>query len=341
MTASGQPPVDLIRWTLERYLPGWLMLLCVVAFFWPTLNQGTWDPFVASKGYLKYLIAVTMFFIGSLLPREELLAVFRRWPLVLFGTAVQYCSMPTLAYLWGRAMGLQGPFLIGVLIVGCVPGAMASNVLTLVARGNVSYSVSLTTSATLLSPLVVPFVMWLTVGQFAQFPVVGTGIELFLMVVFPVGLGYTLSQLSAKWQRVCHWLGPIIANLVILWIIAVVVAVNRETLRQLTGPLVGALIGVNVGGYLAGFVAGWAIQLPVTMRRALTLEIGMQNAGLGTTLALLLFPSQPQVAVPCALYTFGCMFTGTLLARVMAACRLPQDPNLFADSAKTCNCSSE
>ncbi|MGQ9503448.1 MAG: bile acid:sodium symporter family protein [Thermogutta sp.] len=333
MTASGQRRVDIIRWILERYLPGWLVLLCTVAFFWPTLNQGPYDPFVAGKGYLKYFIAVTMFFIGSLLPREELLTVFRRWPLVLFGTTVQYCSMPALAYLFGRAMGLEGPFLIGVLIVGCVPGAMASNVLTLVARGNVSYSVSLTTSATLLSPLVVPFVMWLTVGQFAQFPVVGTGIELFLMVVFPVGLGYTLSQVSAKWREICRWLGPITANLVILWIIAVVVAVNRDTLRQLTGPLVGALAGVNLGGYLAGFAAGWAIRLPVSMRRALTLEIGMQNAGLGTTLALILFPSQPQVAVPCALYTFGCMFTGTLLARAMAARRPPQDPHLPADPA--------
>lgn len=311
--------MNAIRQVLERYLPVWLVLLCTLAFFWPRLSLGLWDPFVASKGSLKYLIGVTMFFIGSLLPREELLTVFRRWPLVVFGTAVQYCSMPALAYFTGQLMGLEGPFLLGVLIVGCVPGAMASNVLTLVARGNVSYSVSLTTSATLLSPLVVPFVMWLTVGQFAQFPVVGTGVELFFMVVLPVGLGYTLSQISAKWQTICRWLGSIVANLVILWIIAVVVAVNRQTLHQLTGPLVGALLGVNVGGYLAGFIAGLAIRLPVPMRRALTLEIGMQNAGLGTTLALALFPDQPQVAVPCALYTFGCMFTGTLLARAMAA----------------------
>ena len=326
MTVSNRLGIDTTRQLLERYLPVWLVLLCTLAFFWPQLGEGIWDPFAASKGYLKYLIGITMFLIGSLLPREELLAVFRRWPLVLFGTTVQYSSMPALAYLSGRIMGLEGPLLLGVLIVGCVPGAMASNVLTLVARGNVSYSVSLTTSATLFSPLIVPFVMWLTVGQFAQFPVVGTGIELFFMVVLPVGLGYALSQFSAKWQAVCRWLGSIVANVVILWIIAVVVAVNRQTLHQITGPLVGALLGVNVGGYLAGFFAAWAIHLPVPMRRALTLEIGMQNAGLGTTLALALFPDQPQVAVPCALYTFGCMFTGTLLARAMAISPVPGEP---------------
>jgi len=318
VTGAGHKRIDAIREVLERYLPIWLVVLCTVAFFWPALGEKVWDPFVASKGYLKHLIAVTMFVIGSLLPREELLAVFHRWPLVLFGTAVQYSSMPALAYLFGRLMGLEGPFLLGVLMAGCVPGAMASNVLTLVARGNVSYSVSLTTSATLLSPLVVPFVMWLTVGRFAKFPVIGTGIELLFMVVLPVGVGFALSQLWAKWRDICRWLGSMLANLVILWIIAVVVAVNRQTLWQLTGPLVGALLGLNFGGYLAGFLAGWAIALPVPMRRALTLEIGMQNAGLGTTLALALFPDQPQAAVPCALYTFGCMFTGTLLARTMA-----------------------
>ncbi len=333
MADPGQRGFDPVRRILERYLPIWLVVLCTVAYFWPRLGDAFGDPFLASKGYLKHMIAVTMFFIGSLLRREELLDVFHRWPLVLFGTLVQYSSMPALAYLFGRGMGLDGPFLIGVLMVGCVPGAMASNVLTLVARGNVSYSVSLTTSATLLSPLVVPFVMWLTVGQFAEFPVVGTGIELLFMVVLPVGLGFTLSQFSARWRKIGQRLGSIVANLVILWIIAVVVAANRQTLEQLTGPLVGALLSINGGGYLAGFLAGWLVRLPVPMRRALTLEIGMQNAGLGTTLALALFPDQPQAAVPCALYTFGCMFTGTLLARAMAMVPLPGEPSQSKQSA--------
>ena len=82
--------------------------------------------------------------------------VLRRWPLVLSGTAVQYLTMPTLAYCFAHVWGLSGDYLIGLLLVGCVPGAMASNVLTFNARGNTSYSVSLTTTATLLSPLAVP-----------------------------------------------------------------------------------------------------------------------------------------------------------------------------------------
>lgn len=318
-------------------MPLWLVLLCALAFFWDRQTAIRPDPFLASRASLPYLIAITMLAIGSLLPREELFGVFRRWPLVLFGTAVQYLSMPTLAFVVARLWGIEGPWLIGCLMVGCVPGAMASNVLTLVARGNVSYSVSLTTSATLLSPLVVPLAMWLTVGQFAEFPVIKTGVDLLWMVVLPVACGYLLSQGFALWRKLSEVLGPLLANLVILWIIAVVVATNRGQLQHISLFLVSALLTINAGGYAAGYLAGRVIGLPVGMCRALTLEIGMQNAGLGTTLVLGLFPNQPEAAIPCALYTFGCMFTGTLLARGFAMCPFPADqaPLRLAENEQT------
>jgi BASS family bile acid:Na+ symporter len=107
----------------------------------------------------------------------------------------------------------------------------------------------------------------------------------------------------------------VVANLVILWLIAVVVALNRHRLGQAGWDVLVALLAVNVLGYYAGYLGGMLLRLPEGMRRALTIEIGMQNAGLGTTLVLQLFPEQPAAAIPPALYTFGCMLTGTLLAR--------------------------
>jgi BASS family bile acid:Na+ symporter len=309
-----------LRTGLERFLLIWLILLCLVAHFWPEwFGAAVVDPFLASRGWLGHLIAVTMFAIGSLLPKEEVRQVFRRWPTVVAGTAIQYTSMPLLAYGLGRLFGLQGPWLIGMMIVGCVPGAMASNVLTLIARGNVSYSVSLTTSATILSPLVVPWTLWLTVGQMVKdFPAIKLCLDLCWMVVLPVVLGYLLSRASAAWENAMRTVGPIVANLTILWIIAVVVGDNRDMLSQMHGRVFGALLAVNIGGYLAGYFGGKLLRFPEPMRRALTLEIGMQNAGLGATLATRLFPDEPATALPAALYTFGCMFTGTILARVWA-----------------------
>ncbi len=312
------------RIVLERGLLAWLILLCLVAYSWPRWFPATQvpDPFLSSSSWLGLMIAVTMFAVGSLLPKEEVDLVRRRWPTVVAGTAIQYTSMPLLAFGLGKLFGLEGPWLVGIIMVGCVPGAMASNVLTLIARGNVSYSVGLTTSATLLSPLIVPWTLWLTVGQMVRdFPTLKVCGELCWMVVLPVVLGYQLSRLFAAWQAAAHRVGAIIANLTILWIIAVVVAANREMLLTIEPHVLTALLMVNLGGYLAGYTGGAAMQLPEPMRRALTLEIGMQNAGLGTTLAMRLFPDDPGTALPAAMYTFGCMLTGTILARLWARTR--------------------
>ncbi len=308
------------RNVVERLLLVWLVLLGLVAYFWPAWfpRLVAADPFAASRNWLDLLIAATMFAIGSLLPRDEVREVFRRWPMVLAGTALQYTAMPLLAFACGRLFGLEGPWLIGLIVAGCVPGAMASNVLTLLARGNVSYSVSLTTSSTLLSPLVVPLALWLTLGRFTSFPVVETAVKLLWTVVCPVLAGYTLARLWPAWEAGARRIAPLVANLTILWIIAVVVGINREKFLEIDSRLFVALLALNLGGFLAGYLGSLALRIDPAKRRALTLEIGMQNAGLGTMLVLGMFPDQPAAAIPCALFTFGCMFTGTLLARVWA-----------------------
>ena len=306
------------RSQLERFLLVWLTLFGLLAYFWSGWLPGVADPFTSTAGQLNYLFAVTMFAIGSILPRDEIEQVARRWPTVLGGTAIQYAAMPLLAYGFGRLFGFERELMVGVVMVGCVPGAMASNVLTLVARGNVSYSLSLTTSATLLSPLVVPLVLWLALRQWVSFPAGQVTWKLCWMVVLPVVAGHLLSRRFAWWYAWARRVGPIIANLTILWIIAVVVAVNRDKLPRLDLWLPLALLLVNLCGYLAGFVGSFALRLPDPMRRALTLEIGMQNAGLGTVLAMDLFGKTSASSIPPAIYTFGCMFTGTLLARLWA-----------------------
>ena len=321
---------------LQRFLLLWLTLLCLLALAWPELGWG-FDPFSLTKPYLGQMITATMFAIGCLLPRDEIRQVLARWPTVIGGTAVQYGTMPLFAWGLGRLAGLPEDWMLGVILVGSVPGAMASNVLTLAARGNVSYSVSLTTTATLLSPVVVPLILYLTLHQ--------TDIDagdiarrafqdLLLQVFLPVVVGHFLARNVPRIEQWTTRFAPVIANLVILWIIAVVVNANHQTLTEsLDGSrlvLVLVLLGINLVGYAAGFAGGRIMRLPDGKRRALTLEIGMQNAGLGATLASQLFPSQPAVALPTALYTFGCMLTGTLLAQYWSRRELRDAPE--ADS---------
>jgi BASS family bile acid:Na+ symporter len=271
------------------------------------------------------LIAVTMFAIGWLLPRDEIRQVFGRWPTVLGGTAIQYSAMPLLAYLTGRLWGLEGEHFVGIVMVGCVPGAMASNVLTLNARGNTSYSVSLTTTATLLSPLVVPLVLGLALAstRAVTIPFGATSRMLVITVVGPVVAGHLLSRRFPEWEPSARTVGSTIANLSILWIIAAVVGRNRLALSQFQTQLLFALVTVNLGGYAAGYFGGSLLRLTPGMRKALTLEVGMQNAGLGATLATQLFPDREAIAIAPAMYTFGCMLTGTILARTWATFRQP------------------
>ena len=296
----------------------WLTLLSLTALFWPSLGALRWDPFVGARPALDGIIAVTMLAIGSLLPRDEVVQVVRRWPTVLGGTAVQYAAMPLLAFATAWAFGFEGAALVGVTVVGCVPGAMASNLLSLAARANVSYSVSLTTTATLLSPIMVPLALKLTLGQWQHFPAGQVSFNLVLTVVLPVLAGYGLSRYWLAWQRGTRLWGPTVANVAILWIIAMVVGLNRDRLLYFDPAVLLALLLINLGGYLAGNLGGRALRLDRPMRRALTLEVGMQNAGLGTYIVLTVFPNDPAAAIPPAMYTFGCMLTGTILARLWA-----------------------
>ncbi|QDT25770.1 Sodium Bile acid symporter family protein [Gimesia panareensis] len=304
---------------LQRFLLLWLILLSGVAVFWDDFVPFDFHPFHASQPYLGYLITATMFIIGALLPRDEIQEVFQRWPTVLSGTFVQYTLMPGLAYLICLFFRDQPELQIGIVLVGCVPGAMASNVLTLLARGNVSYSVCLTTSATLLSPLVVPLFLYLAVSgteidakKLAQ----DSFLQLLTQVFLPVLIGHVLSLKVAAFRRVMQRYGATFANLSILWIIATIISVNATKLQQVFFSLTIALLVINLLGYLGGYLAGAAFELDEAKRRALTLEVGMQNAGLGAVLAGDLFQGRDLIALPPALYMFGCMLTGTILAQI-------------------------
>lgn len=304
---------------LQRYLILWLTLTCAVAAACDHWLPTPWDPFKLSGPILKYLFALTMFAVGALLPADELKEALRRWPWVLGGTLTQFAWMPLMAYLLARTAGLSDDLLLGVIMVGCVPGAMASNVLTLASRGNVSYSVCLTTTATLCSPLIVPLTLYLAVrveGIDRSQMAVDAFQSLLLQVVGPVLAGRWLASVWPAFARLMQRCGANLANAVIIWIIAFVVNASAGRLESLTWVLPAVLLGLNLSGYVGGYLSSRGMRLPDSMRRALILEIGMQNAGLGTILAKQLFSDRPLVQLPPALYTFGCMLTGAVLAQI-------------------------
>tara|TARA_Y100001934_G_scaffold4173_2_gene5973 strand:- start:3634 stop:4683 length:1050 start_codon:yes stop_codon:yes gene_type:complete len=323
---------------IQRFLLIWLSLLSLAAYFWPRFGVA-FDPFI-HKQLLPYLIIVTMFGVGWMLPIDEIKKVASRWPTILGGTLTQFLVMPMLALGFGMLFGFQKETMVGIILVGCVPGAMASNVLTIVSRGNASYSVSLTTLATILSPIAVPAMLAATAIFVDPATVevldsasddsgsiyLRSAINLLMWVVIPVLLGFAMGRILPQFESQAKTIGSNVANLAILLIIATVVGLSRDKLADLPIALFTCLLLINVLGYAGGFTGGSLMKLPHPMKRALTLEVGMQNAGLGATLASALFThSDSTVAVAPAFYTFFCMFTGTILAWYWSSRQVEQE----------------
>lgn len=179
-----------------------------------------------------------------------------------------------------------------------------------------SVLVGLTTLATALSPVVAPPTSaFFLSGEKIALPVGDATPNLFVTVVAPVGLGFGLSRLFDRRQKGSERFAEVVAIIAVIGIVAAVVAKNAASLSSLTPALLGAFVFLNFGGYLAGYFGGAAFGLDGGMRRALTIEVGMQNAGLGTALAARYFADLPEASLFCASYTFGCMATGIILAQ--------------------------
>ena len=295
----------------------WLVFTSLLAYAWP-VQQLQFDPFIPAasiKGPLIWaLVACAMFFLGTLVRQDELRPLYKHPWWVVLGVLTQILVMPAAAWGVTQLIPLDRDIANGVILVGCVPGAMASNVLTSTARGSVAYSVSLTSVATLLSPLTVPLVLWVVASAATEKSLLESSIRLSMLVVLPTVLGFYACRTWSRFQNWTQVWGPRIASFTLLWIIVIVVAGDRENLMHVGLVLVLALLMINVVGYLAGWFVGGVAKLPQACRRALTLEVGMQNAGLGTALAVTLYGEDSLATIPTAAYTFGCMLTGTILA---------------------------
>lgn len=139
-----------------KYFALWVMLAAAVAFFMP--------PLAALTGYIASLLGLVMFGMGLTLTASDFARVFRRPAGVALGVAGQFTIMPLTAFVLALALRLPPELAVGVILLGCCPGGTASNVITYLARGDVSLSVSMTAVSTVLAPLATPLLVLLLAG---------------------------------------------------------------------------------------------------------------------------------------------------------------------------------
>jgi BASS family bile acid:Na+ symporter len=301
--------MDFVLRLYTRLFTVWVVVFCVLAFYVP-------EPFVWLGKGMKAFFALTMFGIGAVLSTKDFEDIARRPWLVLLGCCAQYSIMPFGAFAVARVFRFSPEFTVGLVIAGSAPGAMASNVICYIARADTAYSVSLTTVSTLVCPVLTPALVLLLAGQ--QMPVEygKMFVDLVLLVVVPLMLGLGLRYLFEPVVKRAERVFPAISVTFIVFICSVVVAGNVKHLQE--GPMLVIFVAVltlNVFGMAMGYGVGSLFRLPFSQRKTLLIEIGMQNAGLGTVLAIKYFG--PRAAMPTAMFVIVCIVTAAAVVRLL------------------------
>ena len=264
------------------------------------------------------LLGVIMFGMGLTLKVEDFRVVFTRPKDVLVGCLAQFTVMPALAFGLSRLFGLDEALTIGVVLVGCCPGGTASNVITYLAKGDLALSVGMTATSTLLAPLLTPLLVLLLVGETVDVNVIGMLLSIIWVVILPIVLGLLVKRLLPKATEQATVYLPAVSTIAICLIVMIVIAANAHKL--LAGGWIVILVVMlhNILGLTVGYLIGLLLKMTPAKRRAISVEVGMQNSGLASSLATLHFAAFPMATVPGAIFSVWHNISGAVVARFFA-----------------------
>ncbi len=227
--------------------------------------------------------------------------------------------MPSIAFLLAKAFQLPPDLPIGVILVGSCPGGTSSNVMTYLARGNTALSVACTTVSTLLAPVLTPAIFYLFASEWLEIDAGAMFVSVLKMVLLPIFVGVVIRSIFKQKIEQFSQTMPLISVVAIILIVTAVVSVSKDRIIE-SGLLIFFVVVLHNGlGYLIGYTVGRVLKLPIADSKAISIEVGMQNSGLGAALAALHFKANPVVAVPSAVFSFWHNISGPVLAMIFAS----------------------
>lgn len=262
------------------------------------------------------MLGVIMFGMGLTLSPHDFRLVLSRPKDILIGCMAQFTIMPLLAWLLASTFSLPKELALGVILVGCCPGGTASNVITYLAKGDLALSVGMTATSTLLAPILTPLLVWLMAGTMVHVNTLGMLQSIVYVVIAPI-IGGLLCQrfLPRLTRRVTPYL-PAFSSLVIAMVVGIIVSHNASRL-MVGGMLVMVVVMLhNLLGLMLGFSIGRLLRLQNAKCVALSIEVGMQNSGLASSLAVLHFAAFPMATIPGAIFSVWHNISGTLAAKL-------------------------
>ena len=263
---------------------------------------------------INYLLGVVMFGMGLTLNLHDFKIVFSRPKDVVIGCMAQFTVMPLLAWALARLFQLDEALALGVVLVGCCPGGTASNVITYLAKGDLALSVGMTGVSTLLAPFLTPLLTWALAGKSVDVDVVSMFLSILCVVILPIVVGLFVKWLWPRFTEKATDYLPAFSSITIAFIVAIVIAANADKL--LAGGLLIVVVVMlhNVCGLSLGYLIARLLALSEPKKRAVSIEVGMQNSGLASSLATIHFAAYPLATIPGAIFSVWHNLSGAAVA---------------------------
>lgn len=299
---------------LTRFTAAVIILASIVALIEPT-------TFSWVKGDTQILVlGIIMLGMGMTLGKEDYRILAQR-PLDIFiGAVAQYTIMPLLAIGVAKTLGLSPGLTLGLVLVGTCPGGVSSNIMTFLARGDVAFSVGMTTVSTLLAPVMTPLWMMYLVGETVDMDGWAMFKFMLLVTLLPVVIGSVCNMLFERktWFADVRAVMPGVAVIAFACIVGGVAAVHGHRFMESAFVMVAAIAAHNIIGYVLGYYSGALFGMSTAKKRTLAIEVGVQNAGLATGLSAKFFPGNAESAVATAVACVWHSVSGTVLGNLFA-----------------------
>ena len=297
---------------LCSYISKYMAVLVLVCAVLSLLFPGVLQPIPTKT--INYLLGVVMFGMGLALNLHDFQVVFSRPKDIIIGCLAQYTVMPFLAWGLAKVFQLDEALALGVVLVGCCPGGTASNVITYLAKGDLALSVGMTGVSTVLAPLLTPLLTWALAGKSIQVDVTGMLLSILWVVILPIVLGLIIKSLWPKFTEKAMDYLPAFSSVAIAFTVSIVISANASKLLASGMLIIIVVVLHNLFGLGLGYLIGRLLGMSEPKKRAVSIEVGMQNSGLASSLATLHFAAYPMATIPGAIFSVWHNISGAIVA---------------------------
>jgi BASS family bile acid:Na+ symporter len=231
------------------------------------------------------VIQVIMFGMGTTMGLKDFAGVVKMPKGVFIGLVAQFTIMPLTGFALASTTGFPPEIAAGIVLIGCSPSGLASNVICYLAKGNLALSITITSISTLLAPFVTPFLMQWLAGSFIEIDAMAMMWDIFKMIIIPIGAGLIINKLFRRYAALINKVMPFVSMTGIAVSIVIITAAGRDSLMNIGLLLLLTVAAHNLCGYLLGFHAAKWLGMNERDCRTIAIEVGMQNGGLASAIA--------------------------------------------------------